>query len=77
MVVGIDYDFSYMKMAYASSYIQSGAHFIATNEDKYIMAGGKKMPGGGTIVNAIAISCDTRPLVTGKPNSFVIDLLCK
>lgn len=35
------------------------------------------MPGGGTIVNAIAIGCDQRPLVTGKPNSFVVDLLCK
>lgn len=35
------------------------------------------MPGGGTIVNAIAIGADRRPLVTGKPNSFVVDLLCK
>lgn len=45
-------------MAVASSYIQRGALFIATNEDRFIMAGGKKMPGGGTIVNAIAIGCD-------------------
>ncbi|EAS03910.2 haloacid dehalogenase-like hydrolase family protein (macronuclear) [Tetrahymena thermophila SB210] len=76
VVVGINYEFNYAMMAYASSYIQNGAKFIATNEDKYIMAGGKKMPGGGTIVNAIAFGCDTRPLITGKPNSFVVDLLC-
>lgn len=58
VVVGIDYNFSYYKMAVASSYIQAGAKYIATNEDKYIMVGGKKMPGGGTIVNAIAIASD-------------------
>lgn len=77
VVVGINYEFNYTMMAYASSYIQNGAHYIATNEDKFIMAAGKKMPGGGTIVNAIAIACDTRPLITGKPNSFFVDLLCK
>jgi hypothetical protein len=40
------------------------------------MVGDYKMPGGGTIVNAISIASNKKPINTGKPNPFAIDLLC-
>jgi len=77
VVVGIDYEFNYLKLIYASRYLQEGAHFIATNRDRYSMVGGKKMAGSGTIVNSISTACDIEPTVVGKPNNFIIDMLCK
>ncbi len=77
VVCGIDYGFNYQKLCYASSYIQKGAQFIATNEDQYIKVGEMKMPGGGSCVQAIATASGERPYNTGKPNPFVVNMLCQ
>ena len=42
-----------------------------------MMVGNKRMPGGGTMINAIATSVDTKPIITGKPNPVIINLLCE
>ncbi len=63
-------------MVYASLYVQNGAHFIATNEDKYDMVAGKKMPANGALVSSIATASDKKPFVVGKPNKFAIDYIC-
>lgn len=77
VLAGIDYSFNMRKMATASLYIQNGAKFIATNTDRYIIVNKtKKLPGGGTIIKAISTACDTEPVVTGKPNPYVIDAVC-
>ena len=57
-------------------YIQKGAKFIATNDDHYDIVNNYKMPGGGTIVKCIQTGCGVEPIILGKPNAFVIDLIC-
>ncbi|KRX10266.1 HAD-like domain [Pseudocohnilembus persalinus] len=75
VIIGIDYHFNYRKLCYASLCIQQGALFLATNPDTHIMIGGRKMPGGGTGVNALATAVQQEPILTGKPNRFIVDML--
>ena len=34
------------------------------------------MPGGGSCVSAITVASSKKPLTTGKPNPYIIDILC-
>lgn len=54
VVCGIDYDYNYRKICYASLCVQKGAIFMATNRDNYIKLGDRYMPGGGCCVDGIA-----------------------
>ena len=56
VVVGLDTEFTYSKLALASLYIQAGAKFIATNDDAYDNINGRKMPGAGAMVYSIQTS---------------------
>jgi ribonucleotide monophosphatase NagD (HAD superfamily) len=56
VVVGLDLNFSYNKMALANLYIQKGAEFIATNSDAFDMVGGRMSPGAGVMVDSIFLS---------------------
>ncbi len=69
VVVGFDREFNYEKLAYGLEALLAGAEFIATNLDAtYPMPGGKLLPGGGSIVAALAAAAGREPAVTGKPN---------
>eukprot|EP01017_Pseudomicrothorax_dubius_P002625 TRINITY_DN1015_c0_g1_i1.p1 TRINITY_DN1015_c0_g1~~TRINITY_DN1015_c0_g1_i1.p1 ORF type:complete len:290 (+),score=78.62 TRINITY_DN1015_c0_g1_i1:144-1013(+) len=77
VVAAYDHNFNYYKLCYASLLIQEGRPFVATNEDSYIVIGGRKLPGGGTVVRAIAKATETEPLVIGKPNPYMCELVCE
>ena len=69
VVVGFDREFNYDKLADGLEALLAGAEFIATNLDAtYPMPGGKLLPGGGSIVAALAAAAGREPVVTGKPN---------
>ncbi len=78
VVVGLDTQFSYQKLAVANLTIQTGkAKFFACNDDAYDYIGGRKSPGAGAMVEAIYQSLNDaeRPIVIGKPNTFAWDLI--
>ena len=74
VVVGIDQDFHYRKLARAQKAILDGAEFIATNEDAtYPIEGGAVIPGGGSLVAAVRTATATEPFVVGKPQTYAFD----
>ena len=86
VVVGLDTQFSYGKLAIASLYVNSGgARFIATNDDPFDIVNGRIQPGAGAMVQAIQYSLDETklgkerctPEVVGKPNPYAIELICQ
>jgi len=75
--VGIDLNFNYYKLCYASLCIdKNNAAFVACDDDAYIMVGEKKMPICGPIVRAVAKITDKEPMICGKPNPYIINLIC-
>jgi len=74
VVVGIDREFHYRKLARAQEAILSGAKFIATNEDAtFPVEGGRVLPGGGCMVAAIRTATAKRPILIGKPETYALD----
>ncbi len=73
VVVGIDRQFNYDKLARAQHAILSGAKFIATNEDlTYPTEGGTVVPGNGSLVAAVRAATSVEPVVIGKPHGYAL-----
>lgn len=73
VVVGLDRELTYDKLAIASLAIQRGAHFISTNPDLNIPTERGLLPGGGTIAKLLEASSRVSPIVIGKPNAIIMD----
>lgn len=72
VVVGIDREFTYQRLAQAQLAILHGAQFIATNTDPTYPAEDRLLPGAGSIVAAIRTATGKPPLVMGKPNPRIL-----
>lgn len=71
VVVGIDHDFHYRKLARAQRAILHGAQFIATNADAtFPLEGGELQPGGGCMVAALQVATGVEPFLVGKPKTY-------
>jgi len=68
VVVGMDRKFTYRKLHEAQQAILNGAKFIATNRDATYPIEGNVIPGGGSIVAAVAAAAEREPLLIGKPS---------
>jgi len=66
VVVGIDRNFTYARLAQAQYAILNGARFVATNADATYPAEDRLMPGAGALVAAVAAATERRPVVIGK-----------
>jgi HAD superfamily hydrolase (TIGR01450 family) len=77
VIVGLDRGFNYQVMDVAARAIRSGALFVATNVDPTFPAEDSIMPGAGAIVAAIQTASGVAPLVAGKPEKPVRDLIRK
>jgi len=78
VVVGLDYDFSFVKAAKAVMYLQKkSCLFVATNSDSNIpTSSGRLMPCAGSIVAMVQTGCQRLPdLVCGKPNQAMYDVI--
>jgi len=75
VVVGLDRQLTYAKLATALKALHRGAIFIATNEDSTLPTERGLMPGAGAIVAALACASGKRPdYVIGKPNRWIFDV---
>ena len=75
VVVGMDFDLNYEKLAAACGAISRGARFVATNTDPTYPVAGGFLPGSGALVAAVATATGRRPEVAGKPNAAMRALL--
>ena len=75
VVVGLDPSLTYEKLKYATLAIRNGATFIATNPDTTFPGEEGIYPGAGSIVAALRASTDREPLIIGKPNDPVYEVV--
>ena len=67
VIVGLDPEFDYARLAVAMSAVAAGARLIATNADARYPTPAGFLPGAGSIVAAIAAATGARAEVIGKP----------
>lgn len=75
VVVGWHRDFDFSRLTVACRAVWGGASFLATNNDATYPTPDGLLPGAGSIVAAVARATGTDPVVAGKPNRPVADLL--
>lgn len=68
LIVGLDRDLTYPRLARAADAVRHGARFIATNTDATFPIAGGLLPGGGAMVAAIQATTGVVPEVAGKPH---------
>jgi 4-nitrophenyl phosphatase len=67
VIVGLDPDFDYARLASGMSAVAGGARLIATNADARYPTPAGFLPGAGSIVASLAVATGVTPEVIGKP----------
>jgi len=73
VVVGLDRELTYDKLAIATNLIRTGAAFIGTNPDRTLPSPNGQVPGAGSILAALEASTDIKPTIIGKPERALLD----
>lgn len=73
VVVGLDTQVTYEKIATATLAIQKGAHFIGTNPDKNIPTDRGLLPGAGSLIGMLEIATKQRAVIIGKPEAIIMN----
>ena len=74
VVVGLDPNLTYARLAAAADCIRAGAHFIATNRDPVYPTERGLRPGAGRIVLALEAATGVVPVSIGKPAPYLLEL---
>jgi HAD superfamily hydrolase (TIGR01450 family) len=78
VVVGLDPQLTYGRIAVAADAIRAGARFIATNRDPTYPAERGLRPGAGSVVAAIEVACGKKPAAEiGKPGPLLLEEAAK
>ena len=75
VVVGLHLEMDYGTVADAARLVRAGALFVASNTDPVYPTPDGPVPGGGSVVAAIRTAAGIEPLVTGKPQQPMADLV--
>ncbi|USS41782.1 HAD-IIA family hydrolase [Thermococcus aggregans] len=75
VVVGLDPQLTYEKLKYGCLAIRNGAHFIGTNPDTTYPSEEGILPGAGAIIAALKTATEKEPLIIGKPNKPVFEVV--
>jgi 4-nitrophenyl phosphatase len=75
VVVGLTRSLSYEMLSEAMKALIAGARFIATNDDGTFPTETGIMPGAGAIVAALKAASGRNPVVAGKPNAPMRELV--
>jgi phosphoglycolate/pyridoxal phosphate phosphatase family enzyme len=73
VVVGLDLQVTYAKIAEAQRSVLAGARFVCSNRDRAYPVEGRLLPGAGTIVAAIEVATGGTALCIGKPEPFLFE----
>jgi len=78
VVVGLDMEFTYGRLACAAQAIRAGARFIATNRDPIYPMEKGLLPGAGSIVAAVEAAAGCTPMVSiGKPGPLLLEVAAR
>ena len=72
LVVGLDLEFDYGRLAVAAEAARNGARFVATNRDPIYPLEHGLMPGAGSIVAAIETASQVAAISIGKPAPLLL-----
>lgn len=75
VAVGYHADFDYLRMTAAATAVRHGARLVASNDDATYPTPAGPIPGGGSILAAIATAAGVAPQVAGKPHEPIADLV--
>ena len=76
VVVGWHKEFDFDRLTAAFTAVHNGARLIGTNDDAtYPLPGGKLVPGGGSLLAAVAVAAGVEAEVAGKPNQPMAELV--
>jgi HAD superfamily hydrolase (TIGR01450 family) len=73
VVVGLDPQLTYMRIAVAADAIRAGARFVATNRDPVYPTERGLRPGSGSVVAAIEAASGVTPISIGKPEPLLLE----
>ncbi len=73
VVVGLDPDVSWERLAVAASSIRAGARFVVTNRDPIYPTERGLMPGAGSLVAAVEAASGQTPVSIGKPAPLLLE----
>jgi HAD superfamily hydrolase (TIGR01450 family) len=68
VVMGLHRTFDYARLDALSTAVRSGARFVATNSDATYPTPQGLIPGGGSLVAAVATAAGVAPTIAGKPH---------
>lgn len=76
VVVGLDVNINYKKLAKALRLLQQpDVLFIASNTDETFPHSSGLLPGAGSIVASVETCSKRKPLILGKPNSLMMEVI--
>jgi len=75
VVVGYTRRFDYDMLVRASAAVRGGARFVATNTDATLPTPTGPIPGGGSLVAAVATAAGRTPEVGGKPHRAMAEAI--
>lgn len=74
VVVGLDSQVTYDKLATAVLLIRDGATFIGTNADSNLPNQRGMVPGAGSLVKLVEYATQQKPLMIGKPEQIIMEM---
>ncbi len=74
VIVGLDLEFTYARLAVAAEAVRAGARFIATNRDPVYPLEHGLMPGAGSVVAAVETASGVTPVSIGKPGTLLLEV---
>jgi 4-nitrophenyl phosphatase len=75
IIMGIDRDVTYAKLADACLAIRAGARFIATNSDKAFPTERGLVPGNGSFAKLMENATGISPVFIGKPEAYMLEII--
>lgn len=73
VVIGLDQQITYEKLAKACLAVRKGAKLISTNADVAIPSERGFIPGNGAITSVISVSTGKKPIFIGKPEAIIMN----
>ncbi len=74
VVVGLDPQLTYLRLAAAVDSVGHGARFVATNRDPVYPTERGTRPGAGSIVAAVEAGAQVTPVTIGKPGPILLEM---
>jgi len=75
VMVGFHRDFDYERLRIAARAVDRGARLVGTNDDATYPTPEGPIPGGGSLLAAVAFATSVTPVVAGKPHGPMADLV--